>query len=210
MPRRDARASVDKLREAAARMRAHAGAPVAPNGTPLPAMVLVTDTVRLPHPLPAARRLAPGSAVLLRHYDHSGRAVLAGRLAAICEARGLALWIASDVALARDVGAAGLHWREREMASRPRGWRGVVTVSAHSAEALRRAHEIGADAALLGPVFATASHPQATPLGVAALTEIVRGARLPVYALGGIDAANAKHLVTSGACGIAAVGAFLR
>ena len=40
-----------------------------------------------------------------------------------------------------------------------RRWRGLLTCAAHDARALRRAALIGADAALLSPIFATALPP---------------------------------------------------
>jgi thiamine-phosphate pyrophosphorylase len=40
-------------------------------------------------------------------------------------------------------------------------------------------------------------------------TQLVAAARLPVYALGGIDVKNAPELLGSGACGIAVVSALV-
>ena len=58
-------------------------------GSALPALVLMTDEVRLADPVPAAGALPAGSAIVLRHYGVPGRAALARRLAAIAQARGL-------------------------------------------------------------------------------------------------------------------------
>ena len=63
------------------------------------------------------------------------------------------------------------------------------------------------DAAVLGPVFASASHPAAPSLGASRFAALVRASPLPVYALGGIDAAAAQRIARSGAVGIAAIGA---
>ncbi len=70
-----------------------------------------------------------------------------------------------------------------------------------------RARRAGADAAFVSPVFASASPSAGRPLGALRFAELVRGARLPVYALGGIDAAAARRLARSGAAGLAAVDA---
>jgi thiamine-phosphate pyrophosphorylase len=41
-------------------------------------------------------------------------------------------------------------------------------------------------------------------------TALAAAARLPVYALGGIDMKNAPELLGSGACGLAVVSALVR
>ena len=181
-------------------------------GSALPALILMTDEARLADPLPAARALPRGSAVILRHYGAPARAALARRLAAIARARGLLLLVGEDPALARRVGAAGVHLPERAIrrASAVRwqaGW--LVTAAAHSPAALRLAAAAGADAALLSPVFATASHPGVPALGPRRFQALAAACPLPVYALGGIDAARARSLCGSGAVGIAGIGGLI-
>ena len=173
-------------------------------GTALPPVLLLTDENRLPDPLPAARTLPRGAGVVLRHYGAANRTALAAQLARI---PGLVLLVAGDMALARRAGARGLHLPEasgRPPRLRPRGF--LVTMAAHSLPALRRAKALGADAAVLSPVFPTASHPGAPTLGPLRFAALARGAGLPVYALGGVTAANAMRLLASGAIGFAAIG----
>ena len=176
----------------------------------LPALVLVTDRRRLADALAAARALPPGSAVVLRDYEAANRTALARRLAALCRRRRLKLLVAGDWRLAAAVGADGLHLPEwlvprRGLWRRRPGW--LVIAAAHGWPALWRARRAGADAALLSPVFATASRPGARPLGAGRFAAMARRAPLPVYALGGIDAVRARRLGASGAAGIAALGA---
>ena len=179
-------------------------------GRGLPPVLLLTDVERLPDPRPAALRLAPGSGIVLRHYGASGRAALARDLAAIAAERGLTLLVAEDAALARAVGADGLHLPERASSAiapaitRRPDW--LVTAAAHSLAALSAAARRGAHAALLSPVFATRSHPAVPPLGPARFAAMVRQAAIPVYALGGIDDRTAPRLKATGAVGIAAIG----
>jgi len=176
---------------------------------PLPGVLLLTDEKRLPDPLPAAAALPPGSAVVLRHYDAPGRAALATMLQRLCAARRLRLLVANDWRLAAAVGAAGVHLAEGLLPRAPvsrlraRGW--LVTAAAHGVPALWRAARAGASAALLSPVFATASHPGARSLGALRFAATVQQAPLPVYALGGIDAGNVRALQESGAVGVAAI-----
>jgi thiamine-phosphate pyrophosphorylase len=176
----------------------------------LPALWLISDTVRLPDPLAAAARLPRGAGVVFRHYDHPARSALAGELAALCRRRGLVLSIAGDARLARRVRAQGLHLPEARMAEAATpavADFGLITAAAHSRAATDRAASLGIDAVFLSPVFATSSHPGAPVLGAAGFARIARAARCAVFALGGIGAANADALTGSGAAGLAAIGA---
>jgi 8-oxo-dGTP diphosphatase len=83
-----------------------------------------------------------------------------------------------------------------------------VGASCHDADELERAALIGADFATLSPVRATASHPGASPLGWERFAELVREARLPVYALGGAGPEDLDRARASGAQGVAGIRAF--
>ena len=64
---------------------------------------------------------------------------------------------------------------------------------------------------LVSPVFATASHPGAAPLGVLRVSALATHARrqgLAVYALGGITPASFARLRHLPLAGYAAIGAF--
>ncbi len=184
-------------------------------GSGLPPLILMTDSVRLADPLAAVAALHPGTAMILRHYDVADRAGLARALARACRARRVRLLIAGDVRLALAVGAGGVHLPEFMVTGRPEwrawwrpGW--LVTAAAHSPGALFRAARAGADAALLSPVFATASHPEAMPIGTARFAAWARNGPLPVYALGGVNAANFSRLRAAGAAGFAGIGGLTR
>jgi len=170
-------------------------------------LVLMTDDLRLPDPLPAVRALPPGSLVIVRARDQKRRASLAMQLRPVAWARGLILLIADDSELARAIGANGLHLpqaRAREAAH----WRAknpawLITASAHSLKSVLRG--VNADAVLLSPVFATFSHKGAPPLSPARARMIARSVPVPVFALGGVTARNSVLL--SGFSGIAAISA---
>lgn len=178
-----------------------------------PGLILLTDARLLPDPLPALRRLPQGSAVILRHYEWPSvrRLALARAMADLCRQRGLILLVAGDARLARAVGAAGVHLPQGllPLAAGLRRRFGVVTVAAHDAGAVARAARAGADAVLISPIFATASHPGAEGLGVvrfAALAHQARCKGLRVYALGGMNAVTVRRLTAVAMAGIAGIG----
>ena len=111
------------------------------------------------------------------------------------------------------IGADGLHlpeWQLRRGGLLPRRGarrRGFIIIAAcHSRAALVAARRARLDAALLAPVFATASHPGAPCLGILRTALLRRGAGVPVFALGGINTGTARRLMGSGVCGIAGIG----
>ena len=81
----------------------------------------------------------------------------------------------------------------------------LVTVAAHSAGALIRAREAGADAAILSPVFATRSRSGNEPLGPEGFQGLTEQAKIPVYALGGVTHRNVEQLSGRRACGVCAI-----
>ena len=176
------------------------------NGSPLPFLALMTDDERLPDPVSAAGALPRGSMVIVRSRDAVRRAALAARMMKLARSRGLVVLIAGDPALALAVGADGVHLPEArvgEAAGLRARHRFIVTAAAHSLASLRKACWL--DAVFLSPVFPTASHPGRASLGPLRAAAIARAARLPVYALGGVDHANAGRL--RGFAGLAAIGA---
>ena len=68
----------------------------------------------------------------------------------------------------------------------------------------------GADVLFLSPVFATRSHPDAQPLGLARFAWLVRRTPLPVIALGGMNARRGRRLASFGAYGWAGIDAWLQ
>ncbi len=80
--------------------------------------------------------------------------------------------------------------------------------SVHDLAEAEAAKTEGADYLVVGPVFATASHPGRSPLGLAQLRQIVAAAgEVPVIAIGGITAERVRAVRSSGAFGVAAIRA---
>ena len=114
-----------------------------------------------------------------------------------------------DIALAVSAGGVQLgHGSLPVSAARalnPLWWIGK---SVHNLAEAEAASAEGADYLVVGPVFATASHPGRPPLGLAGLKEIAGSApELPVIAIGGITVDRVRDVRSSDAYGVAAIRA---
>lgn len=100
--------------------------------------------------------------------------------------------------------ADGVHLTAHDLdrcASRPAvDW---CLASCHDADDLTRAGTIGADAATLGPVAKTPTHPTAAGIGWEDFARRIATTPVPVYALGGVGAADLRVAIEHGAHGVA-------
>jgi thiamine-phosphate pyrophosphorylase len=84
----------------------------------------------------------------------------------------------------------------------------MVGRSATTPEEAKQAEDEGAGYIGAGPVWATPTKPDAdAPIGLDGLRAISEAVRIPVIAIGGIDAANARECIDAGAFGVAVVRA---
>ncbi len=87
---------------------------------------------------------------------------------------------------------------------------GIIGVSVDNMEQALLADKTGADYLGVGPVFPTATKPDAAPpLGVEKLAEIVRAIAKPVVAIGGINPDNLQSVLGAGVGGVAVISAIL-
>jgi len=152
-------------------------------------------------------RLRGGLKLIQVREKTLGREVVedfARRVLALAHAHGAKVLVNADAALAREIGADGVHLTAEQLRGAPGRldlpWCGA---SCHSSEELRHAEALEVDFAVLGPVRATPSHPRAVPLGWERFSEIAKGAAVPVYALGGIVPRDLEQALNCGAHGIA-------
>lgn len=176
----------------------------------LPRLHAVTDDriARAPAVGERAARLAAAGPLALHARGHglSGREhlELAQALAPAAPGR---LFVNDRLDVALAAGAAGVQLSSEGLSPRDarrlsRQW--WIGASVHTPAEAAAARDGGADYLLVGPVFATPTHPAALPLGVAGLAPFL-GLGLPVLAIGGVSAANAGALRAAGAYGVAAI-----
>jgi thiamine-phosphate pyrophosphorylase len=133
-----------------------------------------------------------------------GRAV-----AEVAREAGLTFVVNDDVEAALALNADGVHLGRgdsgKELAQAAGLLLGISATSVYEAIA---AVEQGAGYVGAGPIWATPSKPDAgSPIGVDGLAAICEVVRVPVVAIGGIDASNAGDCMRAGAKGVAVVRA---
>ncbi|MEA3066470.1 MAG: thiamine-phosphate pyrophosphorylase [Sphingomonadales bacterium] len=149
---------------------------------PLPRLWLMTDERQGEALWAALERLPRGAGVVFRHHRLAPgeRRRLFERVRKVARRRRLFL-LAGGAGLRAD----GVH------NGRGSGFR---SASAHDLAELKSAERSGAGLVFLSPAFPTRSHPEARALGPSRFGLIARQARVPIIALGGVDARKARRL----------------
>ena len=181
-------------------------------------LYVITDTV-LSHgrsALEIARAALEGGADAVQLRDKSSPAFNLCRLVSEIQPQarkfGALLVVNDRVDVALVCGADGAHVGQEDLPARearrllPRPV--VLGVSAGSREEARRAEKEGADYLGVGPVFPTATKPDAgEALGIERFSEIARAVSIPVVAIGGITLDTVDQVIGAGAAGAAVVSA---
>jgi thiamine-phosphate pyrophosphorylase len=154
--------------------------------------------------------VSSGALCALQYRRKQGDAALrlaeASALAQLCRRHGVPLIINDDVALALEVGAAGVHLGREDddlAGARARLPGRILGASCYDQpELARRAIAAGADYVAFGSVFPSATKPGAVraPLALFALPLGV-----PKVAIGGITLQNAREVVAAGADCVAVI-----
>jgi thiamine-phosphate pyrophosphorylase len=163
-----------------------------------------------------ARAAVAGGATVIQFrdklIDDMVFAATASRVCGITAAAGKPCIINDRVGIALAAGADGVHVGRGDAAPHqirnllpPDMILGISATDYNEAQAMSLC---GADYLGVGPVFPTGSKPDATPpIGLAELARICRDVRLPIVAIGGINAKNLQQVIAAGAAGAAVVAA---
>ena len=173
---------------------------------PVPAMERLVE-----HALAAGVRLVQYRAKEGCGLNDRGRLEQAQRLRELC-ARHDALFLVNDrIDLALAVDADGVHLGQDDLpvalARRLLGPERLIGRSTHAIEQLRRAEVEGCDYIGVGPVNATPTKPGREPVGLAYVAAAAAEARIPFFAIGGIDTTNLAAVLATGARRVAVVRA---
>src|SRR5215469_5376313 len=186
---------------------------------PQPPLLLVTDRhqARLPLAETVVQALAAGCRwVSMREKDlpHDDQVALAGTLLSLARRHGARLSVHGEGALAKACGADGVHLPSGSDPLAARALLGsgkLVGVSIHTVTEAEAIDPATVDYAIAGPAFETASKPGYGPeIGRKGLAEIASAARVPILAIGGINAARTAEVLAAGPAGIAVMGSIMR
>ena len=150
------------------------------------------------------------TAIQLREKDLSETELIrfARLIAELCRNYEAKLFINTSIRVALEVGAAGVHLpANAESVGTVKAQTGdnlYIGCSVHSLDAARRREMEGADFVTYSPIYRTASKPGYGPaVGIACLTDVAEGVKLPVFALGGITPTRVSECLAAGAFGVA-------
>jgi thiamine-phosphate pyrophosphorylase len=186
---------------------------------PQPPLLLITDRRQARRPLPniVEAALAAGCRwISVREKDLAAdeQILLARALLRLAREQGAKLMLHGEAALAKTAGVDGVHLRSGSDVAAARALLGpgrIVGVSIHTVPEAQGIDPEHVDYVLAGPAFETPSKPGYGPeIGRKGLGEIVRTARVPVLAVGGINAARVGEVIAAGAAGVAVMGGAMR
>lgn len=131
---------------------------------------------------------------------------------AVCRRHGVPFIVNDDVALARRLGADGVHLGQHDLslaeARRLLGPDAIIGVSAKTVAQAVAAERGGASYLGTGAVFPTSSKADATAIDHRVVKAICAAVRIPVVTIGGITPENLPRLAGLGAAGIAGISMF--
>jgi thiamine-phosphate pyrophosphorylase len=186
-------------------------------GLGVPIVCLVTDRAscrgRLLEAVVGQAVAAGVNLVQLRDWSLSARELLdlGSALLDPVRACGAALVVNDRIDVAMALSADGVHLGRGSLTvgqtRRLVGEQMLLGVSVHGEREAKEAEGEGADYLILGTVFETPSHPGRKGGGLGLVTEVAAAVKIPVVAIGGIDAGNAGAVFAAGASGVAVIRA---
>jgi len=140
--------------------------------------------------------------------------ILLARSLSLVRAEGGKLLLHGEASLAKEAGIDGVHLPAGRDAAAARALIGpekILGVSIHTVTEADAIDPACVDYALAGPAFETPSKPGYGPeIGRKGLADIAQACRVPVLAIGGINAARIAEVLAGGAVGVAVMGGVMR
>jgi len=128
---------------------------------------------------------------------------LARSLVPVCRAAGIPLILNDHPGLVRESGADGAHVGQDDLsvaeARRLAGPDAIIGKSTHSLEQAIAASAESPDYIGFGPLFATPTKPDYTPIGTDHIREVHERLSLPIFCIGGIRLSNLQGVLRAGA-----------
>ncbi|MFZ2807465.1 MAG: thiamine-phosphate kinase [Desulfosalsimonadaceae bacterium] len=133
----------------------------------------------------------------------------------VCRTHNVPFIVNDHILLAKAVDADGVHLGQADdagaLARSALGPDAIIGISVSTLEELTKTDLTGCDYIGCGPVFATATKPDAHPvIDLSGLKAVVEKSPVPVVAIGGIDAENARGCFEAGAAGVAVISCISR
>lgn len=162
----------------------------------------------------ASEAIRGGARVIqLRDKTHSVRELypVASAFARLAHDNGALFVVNDSVELAMAVGADGVHLGQDDLpvkaARKAAGAGMIIGISTHSLEEALAAQEEGAGYIGYGPIFKTSTKDAGVPKGIEGLKAIRDRVKIPIVAIGGINADNAADVIAAGADAVAVISA---
>lgn len=167
--------------------------------------------------LPMTQQLLTGGVDLLqlRAKGHTAAQVIemGQRVHELTLQAGVPLIINDHPLAAKAVGCEGIHvGQEDDAVDKARqvvGSSCFVGKSTHSLAQAVAAQEEGADYIGFGPLFATGTKPDYTPIGLQEIGTVHQRVQCPIFCIGGVNAARLETVLAAGARRVVVVSAFL-
>jgi len=165
----------------------------------------------------AVEQAIEGGATLIQLREKTASSLdfynIAKRIKRITDARNIPLIINDRLDIALAVDAAGVHVGQEDIPARIVrsiiGDEKILGVSVSNLQEAVKAQEDGADYIGVGAIFATGTKKDADIVSMEELKRIRAGVRLPIVAIGGINAKNVTSFDGIGINGIAVVSALI-
>ena len=146
-----------------------------------------------------------------KQTDYEHFKTIALRIKPICKEYGVPLIINDNVKLAKEIDADGVHLGQDDLditsAREYLGQDKIIGVSAHNVAEALAAQQGGADYLGSGAAFVTSTKTDAGAIDRKVLADIAHTVKIPVVAIGGINAENITQLQNLGLDGVAVVSA---